>query len=262
MTASPLRESRLPVGSSASRISGLADQRRGPRRRAAADRPRAGWGGARARCAMPTFSSASVDARLPLRRLHAAVGERQLDVLEDREVANQVEALEDEPDLAVADARALRHVQVRHRAGRSACSVPPVGVSSRPRIDRSVDLPQPDGPAIDTYSPLLDLHVDAGERVRLDFVGVEHLRHAVQLDQRPFCVAVAVHRASRDRFLSCRAATACHRTVQSYFKPHPIERVALRHVGEDHLVALLQAAQDFDRVHRRPPELHLHARPR
>ena len=27
------------------------------------------------------------------------------------------------------------------------------GVSSRPRIERSVDLPQPDGPAIDTYSP-------------------------------------------------------------------------------------------------------------
>ena len=30
---------------------------------------------------------------------------------------------------------------------------PPVGVSSRPKIDSSVDLPQPDGPAIDTYSP-------------------------------------------------------------------------------------------------------------
>src|SRR5215471_4042122 len=27
------------------------------------------------------------------------------------------------------------------------------GVSSRPRIESSVDLPQPDGPAIDTYSP-------------------------------------------------------------------------------------------------------------
>src|SRR6185295_1579801 len=31
---------------------------------------------------------------------------------------------------------------------------PSVGESSRPRIDSSVDLPQPDGPAIDTYSPL------------------------------------------------------------------------------------------------------------
>src|ERR1700752_3733137 len=32
---------------------------------------------------------------------------------------------------------------------------PPVGVSNRPRIESSVDLPQPDGPAIETYSPCL-----------------------------------------------------------------------------------------------------------
>src|SRR5215510_14652696 len=30
---------------------------------------------------------------------------------------------------------------------------PDVGVSSRARIDRNVDLPQPDGPDTDTYSP-------------------------------------------------------------------------------------------------------------
>ena len=40
-------------------------------------------------------------------------------------------------------------------AGRSFRTyLPSVGVSSRPRIESSVDLPQPDGPAIDTYSPL------------------------------------------------------------------------------------------------------------
>src|ERR1017187_3673865 len=33
--------------------------------------------------------------------------------------------------------------------------VPPVGVSRRPRIERRVDFPQPEGPAIATYSPLL-----------------------------------------------------------------------------------------------------------
>src|ERR1041385_8297543 len=33
--------------------------------------------------------------------------------------------------------------------------VPSVGESSRPRIERSVDLPQPEGPAIATYSPCL-----------------------------------------------------------------------------------------------------------
>jgi hypothetical protein len=31
---------------------------------------------------------------------------------------------------------------------------PPVGVSSNPIIDNSVDFPQPDGPDIATYSPL------------------------------------------------------------------------------------------------------------
>ena len=31
--------------------------------------------------------------------------------------------------------------------------VPEVGESSRPRIDSSVDLPQPDGPEMATYSP-------------------------------------------------------------------------------------------------------------
>src|SRR5438093_10381498 len=50
--------------------------------------------------------------------------------------------------------------RARSLAGRSAtawpCSQysPLVAESSRPRIDRSVDLPHPEGPAMDTYSPL------------------------------------------------------------------------------------------------------------
>ena len=43
----------------------------------------------------------------PLGRRHPAVGERQLDVLVDGEVTDQVEGLEDESDLAVPDARAV-----------------------------------------------------------------------------------------------------------------------------------------------------------
>ncbi len=42
-------------------------------------------------------------ALLALAAGHAAIGERQLDVLEHRQVADQVECLEDEADLAVAD---------------------------------------------------------------------------------------------------------------------------------------------------------------
>src|SRR3954469_14115595 len=51
--------------------------------------------------------------------------------------------------------------RARSEAGSSATGrllrkyCPSVGESSSPRIDRRVDLPQPEGPAIDTYSPLL-----------------------------------------------------------------------------------------------------------
>src|SRR3954447_1157101 len=51
--------------------------------------------------------------------------------------------------------------RARSDSGRSATALPlrvyfpSVGESSSPRIDRSVDLPQPDGPAIAMYSPLL-----------------------------------------------------------------------------------------------------------
>ena len=55
------------------------------------------------------------DPLLALGGAHAAIGERQLDVLEHREIADQVEALKDESDLAVADARALRSRELGDR---------------------------------------------------------------------------------------------------------------------------------------------------
>ena len=42
-------------------------------------------------------------------------------------------------------------------------------------------MPQPDGPAIDTYSPFANVEVDAGERVGLHFVGEEDLGDASSL---------------------------------------------------------------------------------
>src|SRR5687768_11462871 len=54
-------------------------------------------------------------ALLALGRLHAAIGERQLDVLEDRQVANQVEALKNETDFAISDARAFARRQISDR---------------------------------------------------------------------------------------------------------------------------------------------------
>jgi hypothetical protein len=67
------------------------------------------------RCAIATRSSASFTRSLALGGRHAAVDQRQLDVLEHRQVADQVEALEDEADLAVAHARALGGGEVGHR---------------------------------------------------------------------------------------------------------------------------------------------------
>jgi len=43
------------------------------------------------------------------------VGQRQFDILINREIANQVETLEDESDLLVADARPLGEIQVLYR---------------------------------------------------------------------------------------------------------------------------------------------------
>ena len=62
--------------------------------------------------------------------------------------------------------------------------MPSVGVSSRPRIESSVVLPQPDGPGDRDVLAVLDLEVDLREGVGLDFVGVEDLLDAFQSDQR------------------------------------------------------------------------------
>ena len=48
---------------------------------------------------------------LALRRAHAAIGERELDVFVDIQIADEVEGLENEADLAVADARALGELE-------------------------------------------------------------------------------------------------------------------------------------------------------
>ncbi len=54
-------------------------------------------------------------AVFPFGGWHArAIGQREFDVLEDGQVADEIEALEDEADLLVADARAVGEVQVRY----------------------------------------------------------------------------------------------------------------------------------------------------
>ena len=151
MTSSPIALSRLPVGSSARRILGPPTIARA----------------IATRCCWPPESCVGdvVDARREADALeggegqpaallagHLPVEERDLDVVEDRKVVDEMERLEDEPDLLVAQVR-----EVAVRVGRIVAAVsatrPRVGASRRPITFRSVLFPDPDGPMTDTNSP-------------------------------------------------------------------------------------------------------------
>ena len=71
-------------------------------------------------------------------------------------------------------------------------------------MENKVDLPQPEGPAIETNSPFVDIDVDARQRVRLYLVGQKdllHFRHPDKswfvCDRRFSLVAVFGNIASR-----------------------------------------------------------------
>ena len=57
-------------------------------------------------------------------------------------------------------------------------------------IDSSVDLPQPEGPDMATYSPLRDRQVHARERMGLNFVGVKYFGQVFDLDQGCACFSL------------------------------------------------------------------------
>ena len=132
---------------------------------------------------MPDLLERRHHALLALGGLHAAVGQRQLDVLVDVQVADQVEALEDEPDLAVAHAGALGQRQVGHRL--AVQRVLALGRRVQQPEDRQQRrLPAARRPGDRDVLAALDLQVNARQGVGLDFVGEEHLRHAVEMDER------------------------------------------------------------------------------
>ena len=78
--------------------------------------------------------------------------QRQADVLEARQRRQQVEELEDEADLVAADARQPSSDRPAS-ASPSTRTSPEVGRSRPPTRFSSVDLPEPDGPMIETISP-------------------------------------------------------------------------------------------------------------
>jgi hypothetical protein len=115
MTASPFFESRLPVGSSASRSRGTRDR--------AGDRDALLLTARELRRQVlravrhADLLEGRHHALLALGRLHPAIGERELDVLVDVEVADQIEALKMNPISRL-------RTRARSESGRSATSLP------------------------------------------------------------------------------------------------------------------------------------------
>src|SRR5215467_2146218 len=116
---------------------------------------------------------------------------------------------------------------------------PFVGESSSPRIDSSVDLPHPDGPEIDTYSP----------------------RAISMLMSSSACVSTS----SVTKTFVSRSSLITGGRPRSFkgallLKSDAIERIPVGHIRENHLIASVQPRADFDDVDRGGAEFHLHPR--
>ena len=121
---------------------------------------------------MPTRSSAASAYCFRSDRRHAAIGQRQLDVFENGEVADEIEALEDETDLAIANARAFRKREVRDFAALERVA------AVRRRVEQAEDREQRRFSATgrtgdgDIFARA-NIEMNAGERVGFHFVGEE-----------------------------------------------------------------------------------------
>ncbi len=130
----------------------------------------------------------------PLERLHdplaafaptelAAEGQRQLHVLVDRQVLDEVERLKDETDLGVAYAGALGVIELLHRLAVQRVA-PGRGCIEQRQNGEERGLAA-SGRSFDRDELSLPyLEMNAGERVRFHIVCVEHLLHVLQPDQR------------------------------------------------------------------------------
>src|SRR5215207_87456 len=115
--------------------------------------------------------------------------------------------------------------------------LPSLGVSSRPRIDSRVVLPQPEGPAIETYSPFLISRWMPASAC----VSTSSVRNTL----------VTPSRWSREPLEPAIAMTSCC-SVQA----KAVLIVPRRGVGKDDLVARIESTDDFHRVDRALAELH------
>jgi len=140
----------------------------------------------------PDLLECLLNALLPVRGGHPAIGERKLHVLVDGQVADEVEGLEDEADLAVPDAGPVRRREVGHRP-----AVEHV-LAVRGRIQEAEDgeqrrLAASRGPGNRDVFSLQNVEMHVGQGVGLHLVGVEDLLDALELNQG---AAVACHAVS------------------------------------------------------------------
>ena len=150
---------------------------------------------------MPTRSSAASTRVLRSAGGHAAVGQRQLDVLVDREVADQVEAWKMKPICRLR--MSARCAATGPRPARR-----PAGSAARRRVEQAQDREQR-GLARARRArrsrrtrPCWISRCTSGQRVGLDLVGVENLAHALELDERLVHVVLLLLRLAASR-LSC-----------------------------------------------------------
>ena len=187
MISSPVFESRFPVGSSASRIDGLFTSARAIATRWRCP-PESSFGRCDARSVSSTLSSAALARSDPILRRHAGVDQRQLDVVERGRARQQVEGLEDEPDLLVPDAGqvvvvhrrdflAVEQVAALRRRVEAADQVHQRGLA-RPRRPHDRDVLAPldvDREAAQRVDLLVAHHVGLPEIVRRNHSHKEHL---------------------------------------------------------------------------------------
>src|SRR5262245_8438840 len=127
--------------------------------------------------------------RFAFRRRHLLpVGQRQLHVFVNSEVANEIETLKNKSDFAVTDPRARREVQAFHRL--------PVQMifSGRRRIEQAQNRQQrglatPRRPGNRYVLALTNRQMYSRKRVSLDFVRVKNFREPFNIDQRLPCFA-------------------------------------------------------------------------
>ena len=124
-------------------------------------------------------------ATFAFRRTESAIRERQLDIFVHRKIADQIERLEDETDLAVSNPRALGGGETRNRLTRERVLTVAWRIEkAEQRQERRLAASRRTGDR-DVFAGL-NLEVHVLERVRLDFVRVEDFPDALKVDQGLF----------------------------------------------------------------------------